>query len=100
MSRYGHDQDYRQGERDFEIRGRRSYQRDRYPSYGSPDHDYEEGFKHAEREEELRQEEREEREAQERREEEQRAERRRQEYWEMERLRDEEQYQSDEEDVA
>jgi colicin import membrane protein len=104
VSRYGWGTDYYQGEQDFERRGRRDYDRDRYPSYGSPDWDYQEGFKHAEREaEEKADEERRQREAEERREEEARAERRRQEYWEMERLRDEEQYQEEfpeEEDAA
>jgi hypothetical protein len=100
MSRSGWDSDFNQGQRDFERRGHRDYNRDRYASSYTPDGDYMDGYKQAEREEERRREEREEQEREERRQEEARAERRRQEYWEMERLRDEEQYQGDEEDVA
>ena len=96
MSRYGWGSDYAQGQRDFERRGHRDYNRDRYASSYTPDGDYMDGYRQAEREEERRREEKEEQEREERRQEEARAERRRQEYWEMERLRDEEQYQEEE----
>lgn len=66
MSRYGYDSDFSQGERDFERRGHRDYERDRYASWGTPDADYNDGFRSAERRAEERAEERREEERQER----------------------------------
>ena len=34
MSRYGHNSDFRQGERDFEHKGRYGYDDERYRGYG------------------------------------------------------------------
>lgn len=91
MSRYGWNSDYSQGERDYERRERPDYERDRYASWGSPDHDYMDGFRHAEREaEDKREQEAMERRAEERREEE-RAEWLRQERWNQERAWEEQQ---------
>jgi hypothetical protein len=96
MSRYEHESDFYQGQRDFERRGHRDYNRDRYASSYTPDGDYMDGYKQAEREEERRQEEIEEQKAEERRQEQAREERRRQEYWEQQRIAEEEQRQEEE----
>jgi hypothetical protein len=97
MSRWNRSgDDFYDGRRDFERLGHPDYEVDRYAISG-PDADYMEAYNRAKREAERLEEE-----EQERREEEARAERRRQEYWEMERLRDEEQYQEEfpDEEVA
>ena len=55
MSRWS--EDYKQGERDFERRGRPEMERDKWASYDTPDRDYFDGYKDAERKDEERREE-------------------------------------------